>query len=428
MSKKRKSDFLEKINKIISGEKNKKTTSRSSNTKTDNSIIKSKKTKVTAIFLVVFIICLSCALFYMDIAPFNFEIDGDFFKYYTYKQNDPNSDLSSLDVQDFRFHMIDVAQGDCLLIQLPDGKLMLIDGGKKSKEIASSIINYILSDTLGLKNQYGIVTIDFVLLTHTDADHCGSLDDVIKSDKICVSEVYRPLILSNYPNDPLKELSTEYQLSTVNTVVYSEFVKAVDNEQDCTTHYNIGEYTISGNGYDMYFFNATADMYKNVTTAADKNNVSPIVLLKVNGRKILLTGDADKEQEDNFVAKLNGNSYEINLEDVDVDFLKVGHHGGKESTNSSFLNAVKPEYALISVGASNSYGHPSAEVLTRLSQIGCSGKIYRTDIKGNIVLTINSEGEYSFDFGQSSTTNANLIKQVLFNAFFNATQKACKYL
>ncbi len=428
MAKKQKRNILTKIDEIISDKVN-KTKSKSGGKKTYN-ILRGKKIKGASIFLVVFIFLMSGVLFYMDIAPFNFEIDGNFFKYYTYQPNDPNLNLSNLQEQDFRFHMIDVWQGDCLLVELPDGKRMLIDGGKKSNDVASSIISYILSETLGLKNQYGIVTIDYVLLTHADADHCGSLDDVIKSDKICVGEVFRPMILSNYNNDPLKEYADEfnYQVSTVSTTVYSDLVKAVENEQNCITHYNIGESTISGNGYDMYFFNPTADMYKNISSAADKNNVSPIVLLCVNRRKILLTGDADKEQEDNFLAKLNNNGYGISLDDADVDFLKVGHHGGKESTNKVFLDAVKPEYALISVGESNSYGHPTVEVLNRLSEIGCSGKIYRTDKKGNIVLTIDSEGEFSFVFGNSDTVNAKIIKRALYNAFFNATLKARKYL
>lgn len=379
---------------------------------------KSKKQKASIkslAFILVLAIIVCGVLFYMDVAPFNFEINGDMFKYYSYTPIRPSNNLVGLDVDDFRFHVIDVNQGDCLLLELPDGKNMLIDGAKKSNTIATGILDYLLSDQVGLKDENGIVTIDYMLLTHADADHCGSLDDIIKSDKVNVLNMYRPMIMSKYANDPLKEYVSQnnYSYSTISTTVYSQFVEAVYMEEGCNTFYNIGDIHLSGSGYDIYFFNPTYDMYQNISTAADKNNVSPIIILDVCGRKIALTGDADAEQEENFISQLSNNNYGIDASFADVDVLKVAHHGGQESSTNPFLSVVKPEYAFISVGEGNSYGHPRPEVLSRLNDVGCNA-IYRTDIVGSIVLTISSETEeISIDVTNPTQTTARGISGVL---------------
>ena len=352
---------------------------------------KKQKSQTRALaFVLVLAIIICGAMFYMDIAPFNFEIDGDMFKYYTYTPLVPSTTLGDMDASDFRLHVIDVNQGDCLLLQLPDGKNILIDGGKKSNTIATGILEYLLSDQIGLSQ--GKVTLDYVILTHTDADHAGSLDDVIASDKVDVLNVYRPLVLSKYANDPLKAYATQNNItySTITTTVYSQFVEAVAQEEGCNTFYNYGDNVMEGNGYVIYFFNANQEMYKDISTAADKNNVSPVMILDVCGKKIALTGDADKEQEENFLQLLQENKYGLSEEYADVDVLKIAHHGGKESSTQSFLDVVKPEYALISAGEGNSYGHPTSEVLTRLATIGCEN-VYRTDLHGSIVLTVSAQ-------------------------------------
>ncbi|MBR5251134.1 MAG: hypothetical protein IKV38_03850 [Clostridia bacterium] len=390
---------------------------------------KSKKQKASIrslAFVLVVAIIVCGALFYMDIAPFNFEINGDMFKYYTYKPIIPSTSLTGVETEDFRLHVIDVHQGDCILLQLPDGKNMLIDGADKSKTLTEGIINYLLSDTVGLKNEDGKVILDYVVLTHTDADHCGSLNDVINHDSIDVLNVYRPMVMSKYANDPLKQyaLDNNYSYDTITTTVYSEFVQAVYEEDGCNIFYNIGDIQLSGNGYNMYFFNPTYEMYQNMSTPADKNNVSPIILLEVYGKTIALTGDADAEQEENFLAQLSTNNYGVDVNFANVDVLKVAHHGGKESTTQNFLNTVLPEYALISVGEGNKYGHPKAEVLSRLNNIGC-GEVYRTDKNGTIVLTISSVSmQMSWDFSTKSNASASSVKNRLNLAFLSIVNLA----
>jgi len=390
---------------------------------------KSKKQKSnirTLAFLLVVAVVVCGILFYMNIAPFDFEINGDMFKYYSYTPIRPSTSLTGVDTDDFRLHVIDVHQGDCILLQLPDGKNMLIDGADKSSTLADGIIDYLLADSVGLKNEDGKVVLDYVVLTHTDADHCGSLNDVINHDSIDVLNVYRPMVMSKYANDPLKQyaLDNDYTYSTITTTVYSQFVEATVNEDGCNVFYNIGDIQLSGSGYNMYFFNPTYEMYQNMTTAADKNNVSPIILLEVYDKTIALTGDADAEQEENFLAQLSTNNYGVDVNFADVDVLKVAHHGGKESSTQNFLDVVKPEFALISVGEGNKYGHPKEEVLSRLNNIGCD-QVYRTDKNGTIVLTISSSTmQMSWDFSTKTTTSASVVIDKINLAFLRVVNLA----
>ena len=152
------------------------------------------------------------------------------------------------------------------------------------------------------------------------------------------------------------------------------------------------------------------------------NEVSAIIVLEFAGRKIMLTGDIEDNAENAFVDYFKLNSNEKS--GLDVDVLKVAHHGGKESTTQNFLNTVLPEYALISVGEGNKYGHPKAEVLSRLNNIGC-GEVYRTDKNGTIVLTISSVSmQMSWDFSTKSNASASSVKNRLNLAFVSIVNLA----
>ncbi len=166
--------------------------------------------KNSKIFNVLLALVLTAALvcgglYYYDISPFDFSFGGgDVFKFYAYEDYDyvvkkPTPQAVGGAEDALKIHYIDVGQGDCVFIQFPDGKTMLIDGGKNSKTISNGIVGYLTELYGGEK-----VTVDYCMLTHCDSDHCGSLDDVIASDKIDVKNVYRPKVASSYENDPLK--------------------------------------------------------------------------------------------------------------------------------------------------------------------------------------------------------------------------------
>lgn len=330
---------------------------------------KTKKQK-TAIsffaFVIVLLILASGGLYYFDIPPFDFDFTNSFGKYYN--TNVPDSGEA------VKIHFINVGQGDSILLQLPGGRNALIDGGENKNAVADRIISYIT----GL----GISQLDFVMLTHSDSDHCGSLDNIINSDKILVKKVYMPYIKSGNAKDPLRDL----QIQSVTTGVYSDFVQAVLNEKAEIEYSYEGMDISMSSSYSMTLYNPSAELYaKSMSSAANKNNVSPIIILTYGGKKVVLTGDADDLAEKNFLKNVQN----IN---ADVDVLKVAHHGGRESTSQEFLNSVLPEYAVISVG-DNSYGHPTPETLSRLKDV--KSKVFRTDLDGDIVLTV-SGGKISF--------------------------------
>ena len=346
--------------------------------------------------------------------------------------------------------MIDVHQGDSILLQLPDGKNMLIDGGDKDSKIAAHIINY-LFDYTDLKDENGKITLDYVMLTHTDADHCGSLDNVIAHEDINVKNVYRPMVVAEskyFSNDPLKEYAEEmnYAVDTVTTQAYSDFMNAVYGEPTLeNVYYNLEGMTIGGEdaGYIFYFYNPSVEMYKTISSAKQKNNVSPMMLLEFNGRRILLTGDSDEEAEDNFIENVNNRLFDNDF-DGDVDVLKVAHHGGRESTKQELLDMLMPEYAMISCGE-NSYGHPRPETLEKLAakntRVYCTYRKYSTGAEdypyssdkfdGNIRMKVDSEGNISFDFvadlieSAKTTASSNKSGELLRAAFMGLRRRFC---
>ena len=122
------------------------------------------------------------------------------------------------------------------------------------------------------------------------------------------------------------------------------------------------------------------------TSEVSDNNSSIVIQLDYGETSCLFMGDAEKEVEE----KVTWN---------DIDVLKVSHHGSSDATSQAFLEAVKPEYSIISVGANNSHNHPSSETLSNLNAV--NSKIYRTDEDGTIIL-ISDGTDYYFDFDKTS--------------------------
>ena len=357
-----------------------------------------RKSKIGIIISVIAIIILLAAylLYYFNIPPFDFYIgDGSGKKGVVYTDGD------------LRIHFLDIGQGDSVLIELPDGKNMLIDAGKDNKETENKIIKY-LED----KN---ISSVDYGLLTHSDADHCGGYDAVINSPNITFKTMYMPLLNASRSSDAnqavikdrfdalagntdkatLLPSDSSFQrgnIQDITTAVYQKFVDATVSE-GCTIVFSYQGQVIEGEGYSITFLNPSYSLYRKVSSAADKNNVSPIVILEFNSQKFMLTGDADNAAEQNSIAFAATNN--INM---DVDIIKIAHHGGKESSSKEFLDKAKPECAAICVGK-NSYGHPTSEVLSRLKAIKCT--VFTTQDKGTMVLTANGD-KYSWKFEKSS--------------------------
>lgn len=234
----------------------------------------------------------------------------------------------------FAVHYIDVGQGDAALV-VCDGKTMLIDGGKPR---ASSIIYTYLKNL-------NIDYLDYIVASHADDDHIGGLSAPLA--KMKVGNVLAP--------------ETE-----ADTRSY-ESLKNKTAEQGLTiTHPKPGE--------SLAFGSSKIEFYGPITESeSDRNNGSIVMKIIYGETSFLFTGDAEREEEQEI---LNAGY------DLSATVLKVGHHGSKNSTTYTFLRAIMPKYAVISVGE-NSYGHPTEDTLSRLRDAGA--KVYRTDMQGDII-------------------------------------------
>ena len=236
-------------------------------------------------------------------------------------------------------HFLDVGQGDCTLLTQGE-HAMLIDAGDNDQGTrVQSYLEYL-----------GISSLDYLVLTHPDADHIGGADVVI------------------YKFDCNTILMPE---RTADTRTYDDVIQAMKSKNDTATHPEVGDTYVFGES--SFTILSPARNYE------DSNDCSIVLRLTPGSNTFLFTGDAEEEAENDMLASGM---------DLSADVLKVGHHGSSTSTCDAFLDAVAPTYAVISCGTGNSYGHPHAETLNKLRAAGV--KMFRTDDQGTI--TVTSEG------------------------------------
>lgn len=234
-------------------------------------------------------------------------------------------------------HILDVGKADSILIEC-EGHQMLVDGG--TSDCGERIIQYL--------KQREISRLEYVVNTHPDEDHVGGLKYVLESfpvEKFLISEIRPELV----PKD------TAY-IDTMNELRRKGLTATIAKAGDV---FSLG-------GMNIYVVGP-------VSTGNSTNNSSIVLLLRYGNTRFLLTGDAEKEEEQSLLTS------ETNLA---ADVLKVGHHGSNTSTTSDFLNAVHPKFAAISVGYDRNK-LPKTDVLKRLYNANI--KTYRTDVNGTII-------------------------------------------
>lgn len=301
---------------------------------------------------------------------------------------------------ELRVHFVDVGQGDAAIIELPDGKTMLIDGGDESHSSKRSLLRY--------ANALGVGKFDYVLVSHPDEDHAGGIDDVIRC--FGAEKAFIPYYTSYEKDSSFAEVLDTLAKEKCETEVSERFDVILPETEEYfyyLTFLSPYQSGIPGSYYDA----ANSE----TATDTDVNNISAVVWLEYAGRSILFTGDITEKVEADLLEEyetLGANCFSKCVETAwgdkvtvspdlgKLDFLKAAHHGSAASTCEKFLELTSPEAAFISVGAGNAYGHPSQETVARLVSAGAD--IYRTDELGSILLTIGKDGEYRIDYARAA--------------------------
>ena len=242
-------------------------------------------------------------------------------------------------------HVLDVGQGDCILIRGSD-KTILVDASVS--DAAPGILSYL--------RKLGVDGIDILINTHPHNDHFGGMRAVM--DGMPTARV----LMTHIPEE-----------LTPTTVSFEKLVTYLGKHQIPTAEARVGDtYDLGGGG--------VLTIVGPQKTYDDLNNSSLVCRVDFGRHSFLLTGDMEAKAEKDLLAS------GVPLR---ADVLKVGHHGSNTSSSRDFLKAVDPDYAVISCGADNDYGHPHDEVLERLRSRGIT--IYRTDLDGAAVFVTDGD-------------------------------------
>lgn len=262
-------------------------------------------------------------------------------------------------------HFIDVGQGDAIAIRFSNGKTMLIDSG--TKEYKHKLQYYL--DNVVLENTK---TLDYVLLTHPDVDHSGNMEFILNNYN--VKEFFRPEIYEVFEN------KTPY----CENLTYRQIIQTL-NKLEIPTKFS-SEQSLSSDGININILSVLGTYHD--LGRIETNEFSPTIIIEDNNTKILLAGDTSSETEDKLLRKYPS-------EMLDVDILKLSHHGSKYSNSYEFLEVTSPKIAVACCGV-NTYGHPANDTVQRLLEYDKNNEkdlfsnYYTTLVDGNIVITFDN--------------------------------------
>ena len=278
------------------------------------------------------------------------------YNYYTKDIEPSNANKENIPVinevtSDLQIYYFDVGQADSILI-LNNDTAMLIDAGNNAD--GPLLVDYI-------KNKLKINKIDIVVGTHPHEDHIGGIDDIINNFDI--EDIYLPEVITT-------------------TKTFEDMITAIENKDLAISIPEKGERFKLGEADFEVIYTGTNDK--------DLNATSIIINMLYGEKTYLFTGDTTEEVEDTI---LNQN--------IDIDVLKVAHHGSRYSSSYEFLKIATPEYAIVSVGEENSYEHPHQEAINRIKKH--TNNIYMTKDVGTILLTSDGK-EIEIEYLNTNTS------------------------
>lgn len=257
--------------------------------------------------------------------------------------------------------ILDVGQGDCLFVETPGGRTMLIDGGGAGNESQADASDVGERTVVPFLHHKAVNRVDVLMLTHPHGDHAGGLSAVLREETVGIA-----LDGTVLPSP---------------TPAYTEFRTLVRQKHVAYKRAARGMSLNLGDGVRADILNppATGMPYGTNPDNATVNNYSVVLRLSYGQTRFLLDGDAQAEAEQ---------TMEAAGDNLRADVLKTGHHGADNATGDAWLDRVHPRFAVISCGARNTFGHPSPRTLARLAAHGV--QIFRTDKNGAV--TFVSDG------------------------------------
>lgn len=292
----------------------------------------------------------------------------------TWKYNIKKPDVDKRGEGELRVHFLDVGQGDATIVELPDGKIMLIDGGNDTEETETTVLRYL--------NALDVDEIDYLVVTHADVDHCGGLAKVLEQKKI--KRAFLPLVTEDE-----NEAYAKFYASLVKEgCPYSVACPPCTDKPETSLSVVGGNYP-----YTFAFLYPEHAIVNDVENALiDDNDASIVLWLDYMGTSFLFTGDAPVATEKKLMqADLGGLHARYGVDIKSTEILKVAHHGGADSTSEAFIAHLGVKTAVVSCGE-NTYGHPSLTVCQNLTTAGAT--LYRTDSQGHIMVTAYKDGSY----------------------------------
>lgn len=247
----------------------------------------------------------------------------------------------------YNIYYLDVSQGDSSLIRYKNEAILIDTGGSvsfKEDEWKKKKEYHISDSTITFLKSIGVSKINYLVLTHGDADHMGEAVNLVENFKV------EKVILNCGETNNLEK----------------ELIKVLE-KKNIKYNFCVKELKVSNN--KLYFLQT--DVYES------ENDNSIVTYLNIHNKKFMFMGDASINVEKKILEK-----YKV----TNIDFLKVGHHGSDTSSSKEFINSVNPKYSIISVGKNNRYGHPKESVLKTIK----NSNIYRTDLNGTVMLKIKS--------------------------------------
>lgn len=269
----------------------------------------------------------------------------------------PAYSLPSRAEGEMRVHFLSVGQGDCTVIEFPNGEVLVADAGDGSFDAENKIIRYLK----------GLDVSSFSFLaTHADIDHYGGLRELLEI--FPAEKVYLPLLETD-------------------TLAYRAFVAAAGAETEVLTRYDTivngsGAYAVCISPYSV--------------GEEDENDSSTVLYLSYEGVNFLFCGDISSAREETLLREYSlyegifDSGFSVRLEETNI--LKVSHHGSAGASSAEWLALLGADAAIVSCGRGNSYSHPAAESVARLREAGA--EIYRTDELGDVVVSVRN-GSYT---------------------------------